>query len=313
MGLSNEERYTKFFWSMKAWRAQVHEFASKLDDDRVSDTTLEKTRDVANSWVARLDRLVGLVLRKTNTNSAYWLMGERDNSFRDLMADEFTLRYSNPPEEEEQKEHVDSARWWLEQADMVHTVDHLHSSGFQPPPQGLMALARWWDFYNYFSAILYSVGRYDDNLFGNEVGDGLTQLMGEMVNRRFEVCFGSYGHAEAAKMETYLLLKNRAFHLLLDAEFKAKGPDYFDKPFDGRALWKRIAMYTRAELHDVFEKAQNEKWEWEREYNKKEAEKRAAAAPVNGLYGPPHPPKPKPEDPAPVAAQAKQKRKGKTK
>lgn len=286
MGLSNEERLSKFFWSMQDFRSKLHDFAERLPDERTSVYTSERARDVARGWVAQVDLLVGLLLRRTNRGgSTYWLMGEGEQSLGALRSETYQLSHDAEPDSYGilREAEYETVSWWRENADHAMAADRLQFSGFKKR-DGLVSLAKWWDLYGYFSAVLYAMDRYDDALFPQAVQDGFIRLIGEMTNRRFEVCYG-YAQDDHAKQEMYLLLKLKAFHLLLsEEEKKRKGDDYFKKKFDGYALWEKVAKLSAKDMKALFDGEQERKWKWEREYRATEAEKKEEKA--DGLFGP---------------------------
>lgn len=295
MGLSNEERLSRFFWLMQDFRAKLHDFAERLSVERTNVYTTERVQAVARGWVEQADRLVGLLLRRTNRGgSTYWFLGEGEQSFGALRSEPYELTYDAEPNAyaASQDAEYETAHWWADNADYAMAADGLQRSGFKRRPE-LVLLAKWWDLYGYFSAILYVMDRYDDDLFPQEVQDGFVQLMGEMTNRRFEVCYGcDSANQECAKQEYYLLLKFKAFRLLLQQETKPlKGDDYFKKKFDGYALWDKVAKMSAKDLKKLFDEEQERKSNWESEYRAKEFEKKEKKA--DGLFGP----KVSPDDP----------------
>jgi len=184
------------------------------------------------------------------------------------------------------EDEVESVSWWAENAGMEMAAERLQGHGYLRH-EGLTALGKWWDLYSYISAVIYPMWRYDDDLFPAAVQEGFTRLVGEMVNRRFEVCFGYSNESSRGRMETYLLLKHRAFHVLLkEAGKKQKGMDYLKKQFDGYALWDTVAKLSAKDLVDLFKKESDEKWAWDQKYHADEAEKEKKNPKLDGLFGP---------------------------
>ena len=286
MGLSDEERLTKFFWAMQGWRKKLCKFADSFKQgDTTSMYTSEKKRDVVRGWVRELDRLVGLCLRKTDFSSAYWLMGPNEDSFAGLMGEAYSLDVDASPDS---YAHLDdperlSVRWWLYEADYAEAADRLQRG--RQKHDGLRELAAWWDCYSYFAAVMYPVWRYQDAFFPAGVRGGLTRLVGEMVNRRFEVSVGDY-NGDAARMERYLLLKHRAVVLLLEKESNSRhGDAYFREEFDGSAVYEKVAGMSAKDLKSFFDEESKRKWEWDKEY--REGEMKKSEEKPDGLFGPP--------------------------
>lgn len=285
MGLSNEERMSKFLWCMQSWRKKVVELQAAISRQKDRD----EARAVVAKWVETIDHLTGQFVRGANQNSAYWILGENADSFHGLMADPYDIRadaepsgYASMPEGE-----YETVQWWQNNADFDFVASRLVFSPYKSH-EGLEQLAKWWDQQMYISAVIYPVWRYQDDLFPSGIKQAFETLVGEMVNRRFEVCFSEYGVAEKEqhRMETYLLLKSKAFHLLLRDETKnLKGKDYFNKKFDGYALLAKVAAMSAKDLKDLFEAEDKRKWDWDRKYHADEEAKKVEK--VSGLFGPP--------------------------
>jgi len=285
MGLSNEERVTKFLWCMLGWRKKVVELQESVSRQRRGD----KARGVTAKWVKTIDHLTGQVVRGANRNSAYWIMGENEGSFHGLMSQPYDIRsdaepsgYEGLPEGE-----YEAVQWWQDNADFSFVAQRLVFPPYKGH-EGLDSLAKWWDQHGYVSAVVYAVWRYQDGLFSPKIRREFEVLVGEMTNRRFEVCFSEHG-VEAKtqhKMETYLLLKSKAFHLMLRDETKnLKGEAYFKRKFDGYKLFEKVAAMSAKDLKDLFDAEDKRKWDWDRQYRKDEEAKKVEK--VSGLFGPP--------------------------
>jgi hypothetical protein len=183
------------------------------------------------------------------------------------------------------KSKYETVSWWSDEVDHSFLVSRLQGHPFSSH-EGINALAKWWDAYAYWSAISYAVWRYDDSLFSKEIQDGLHALWGEMLSRRFEVCFAPYGSKEEeVKLELFMLNKLKAFKLLLRDESKSwKGKRYFEKKFPGYELLERVGKMSAKDLKDLFEKEQKRKWDWERKYHQQEEAKKEKKE--SGIIGP---------------------------
>lgn len=309
MGLSNEERISKFFWTAQGWRKNLAELARKVGDSRVSWYTHERCDEVVNRWVAEVDTLVGLVhLKTSNGGSMFWMLGEGDRSLRGVRSESYQLRSDAQPQTYVTMEEpeVETVRWWQDHADHAKTAERLTGYGYKNH-EGLAAIAHWWDCYGYMSSLSYALNRYDDKLFADAVHERFTRLCGEIINRRFEICFGAIENENVFKTEQYLLSKHNAFHSMLeDATKKLRGTDYFKKKFDGNALYERIAKMSAKDLFEFFEAKQKAKWDWDRKYHADEAKKADANPKPDGLFGPPVI-VPAPEAPVPPKAKRKTK------
>ena len=288
MGLSNEERYTKFFWSAMGFRRNLAELAQRVGDERVDWTTDERCGAIVRGWVRTMDHMVGEMHQKTaGGGSAYWLMGESETSLRGLLSEPYNLRVDAEPETFilATEPEYETVGWWSRKADHSMTADRLQGHPYQSH-KGLKELALWWDAYGFLSALSYPLNRYKDKCFPKSIHKAFTQLSGEMINRRFEVCFGA-ADDDAPRIEQYLLVKHNAFHSLLEEEMKKRqGDDYLKKKFDGYKLYEQVAKMTAKDLSDHFEKKRDAKYEWERKYHADEEKKREANPKASGLFGP---------------------------
>lgn len=282
MGLSNEERLTKFFWAAKSWRSRLVDLQEQIGRKE------KESKAVVGDWIRRIDLLVGEVMLQTNRNSAYWLFGENDGSVAHLLAQDYDLRqYAEPDSYATMPETAyESISWWQDNVDHFFLVGRLQGHPFSSH-EGINALARWWDAYAYISALIYPMWRYHDDLFPRKVQQQFKRLCGEMLNRRFEVCFPTCGtpDEEQYKLELFLLMKLRAFHLLLKTETKNwKGKRYLEKKYPGYELLERVGKMSALDLHNLFEKEQKRKWDWDRKYHRDEEAKKVKKE--SGILGP---------------------------
>lgn len=281
MGLSNEERMTKFLWCMQGWRKKVVDLQESLGRKE------EKSRRVVGSWVKRIDGMTGEIVQGANRNSAYWLLGENEGSFHGLMSNPYDLRSDAEPDSYSVmgESKYETAGWWSSEVDFSFVASRIVFPPYKSH-EGLAQLAKWWDQHGYVSAIIYPVWRYDDDLFSKRVKNEFQKLIGEMTNLRFEVCFSEYGDkTDQHRIETYLLLKSKAFHLLLQQETKKlKGAAYLEKKFNGYALFKKVAAMSALDLKNLFDAESKRKWDWDRKYHKDEDAKKVEKA--SGLFGP---------------------------
>ncbi len=269
MGLSNEERFTKFFWAAGHWRDALESLEYKVDEDK---------RPKVRNWIQTVDQLVGRThLRVSGSGGLHWLIGENSDNFLSFMLDEHSIEYPQRSIEDvlgaETK--YDSAAWWSEHVTYGRLADHLTRHPFKAQP-GLFAIAAWWDAYGYMTALHYPMKRYDDELFGKDVLASFEQLCGEIINERFEVCFGGMSE-RATLVEQYLLAKHKLFHMLLEEEDKR---EWFDKAIKGSELVRRVGQMSRKQMVEVFKAAREKAWERTKEMNKRDAPE------ADGLFGP---------------------------
>jgi hypothetical protein len=284
MGLGTDERYAKFFFTMQGWRSKLNELRRALEAERTSAYSTETSASVVTSWIARIDLLVGQCLRLTNSSSAYWILGENKDSFVGLLTNPYELNDSDSDKAAVlfPDPTAGSIEAWLRDSSYKETASYLQSNAVRH--EGLNALAAWWDAFAYVSAVMYPVWRYEDDLFSSEIKVGFLALIGEMVNRRFEVCFGANSPKSPARSELFLLLKHRAFHVLLD-ELGRTIPkeEYWTKIIDGEGLYARIASMNSKELKAFFEAELTRKHKQDCEYDTEEAAKQEQKS--DGLFG----------------------------
>lgn len=301
MGLSSEERISKFFWSAQGWRKKLGALKEAVGHNPTSHTSgREYADEIVHEWIRELDWMVGYVQQHSgNPGNVFWILGEGDKSLQGLRSDPYSLRRdAEPPDAALQKIHgppeYETARWWSEEADHEMTAARLEFYPFKSHPH-LHALAVWWDMYGYISSMAYPIFRYDDGLFSPSITDRFYRLSGEMINRRFDVVFGT-DTDNVERTEQYLLLKHRAFHMLLHKETeKLQGNAYFETKFDGYKLYERVAQMSAKELSDLFEAEREARYKQSRAYDENEAAKKKQNVKADGLFGPPIVPPSDPE------------------
>lgn len=146
--------------------------------------------------------MLGTQILKQETNSAYWLMGPNEDNFAGLLTQEsvrWTGEDTSPPH--------DSFGYWEREFNHAFVVSRWHGWGFARE-DGLEVLAAWWDQWQWVGATLYPLYRYHDKVFPRQVREDLTALLGEMVNRRYELC-GEFEWSEPRHAETLELLSEK--------------------------------------------------------------------------------------------------------
>lgn len=291
MGLSNEERFSKFFWGVEGWRRELMKLSAEVLDSQAVYKGSETCKEVVADWIRRIDLMTGLVHRANGNGGIYWLAGEGDSCLRALLSDPYLLKADAHPEGYAlPTPHKDeSAAGWGD-ADFSMTASRLEFPPFKSR-EGVKALAQWWDAYGYLSHIAYPIYRYDDDLFTPEVKRVFTELSGEIINRRFDVCFSYWvDKSDHERVERYLLLKHRAFHLLLEEDVERlglHGEGYFEKEYDGRALYEIVGKMSAKDLIELFKKHAKAQDERQREHNLKHSDQEKP----DGVLGPPVPKK----------------------
>lgn len=298
MGLSSEERFNRFFASVHCWREKLSTLHYELGETKAKvRATYAPAAPIVAEWIRRVDLLVGMQVERLNTNSGYWVLGENEMSFAGVSSQYHDL--PSGPSFFHRKPEYESIYWWTQNADHRMTADRLE---FHPlkRTEGAKMLALWWDAYPYLSSIYYAVNRYQDNLFPENVRTELAALVGESINRRFEVCLPADDYEEARKLELHLLLKHKVFHRLLDKAGKEASPgSYASGKFDGFALYEQVAKLNTKALRQWLEDDERDRWAESTNADEKQRQKREAenAGRYEGLYGPPEPPRETPPQP----------------
>lgn len=275
MGLSSDERVSIFLWTAQHWRKGLSSLYRSLGDSKVSCYTDEKCNAIVKKWIQKLDLLVGNTLKNGNP-----LLSLRSDTHQ-AYASNFRT---------ETKGEFESAPWWQSNADYEMTARRLQFPPFKSHPH-LLKLALWWDCYDFIDSALYPLHRYSNGLFDN-ILEPFAQLHGEIVNRRFDVCFGDFiDDAEenfkiAENTERFLLLKHDIFHSLLKDKTKnIKGDAFFKKTFNGYALYEAVGKMTIKEMNEFFKKKTNERYVAERKFDSMNTTKPSKPDGLFGLVG----------------------------
>lgn len=243
MGLSNEERLGKFFWTAMEWRKRLVQLA-----------VVAERKAPVRRWMRQLDELVGMVQHAKSGGGSYWILGEDETALRGLMMDTFSLEYRGDPVEPELPK-MDSVAWHRTRLGIVEVAARL-TSGKYRDSQTVCAMAAWWHAYDCVSAMAYPVFRYDDRLFSSTMKRAFRRLTGEMVNLRFEVCCGLWvGDAE---LEQLLLTKHEA--LVISFERRTRKLKESAR-FDFEALLAEVAAMTPKKLGEFFKAEREETYQ----------------------------------------------------
>jgi hypothetical protein len=264
MGLSNEERIKKFFWSAMWWRRRLQILVEALHGRGQDCRDLKNPTGakVVEGWVSRLDHIVGRMIVRTNFTGGYWLLGSNEDSFQELCGDQYGLgNYSKPEDGErfsiDRTAEYGSLKHWQTMG-FAELARKLSSSKFsQQHHDEMLITGMWWDQFRYVDSLLYPVDRYADGLFA-DIRDDLVQLLGEMTARRMDIQLDRYAvgsdrsdMATNCMVEQALLCKHKVLmHLLDDAEKQQDPPrntaNATKLSEQARAKWQKRyeALYT---------------------------------------------------------------------
>lgn len=303
MGLSDEERVSKFYRAMCGWRRSLVKLQNVHLPEAMSYEQPRYSAEVG-SWIATLDDIVGMQIERTNTNSAYWIFGSNENGYRSHFENTYGL--GNRPSIEE-KSKRDSLSWWISHTDIVIVAAQLNGHPFSHN-SWVAYFAAWWEQWNWVDAILYPVRRYEDNVFSEKVKAALTRLIGEMANRRYDM-FSEHTVSdenvdECCATESALLAKYRLVHLLFTKEsskiwklvrndkqrLAMRKKEYEDR-FDGHALIARVGKMSLFEVKSLLdaeeERLYNERSKQDKKRFEEEQEKKKKDPKYDGILGPP--------------------------
>lgn len=243
MGLSNEERLGKFFWTTMEWRKRL-----------VQLTAVAERKAPVRRWVRQLDEMVGMVQHKAGGGGSYWILGEDETALRGLMMDTFSLEYRGDPAEPELPK-FNTVAAHRARLGIVEVAVRL-TSGKYRGSQTVRAMAAWWHAYDCVSALAYPIFRYDDRLFSSALKRAFRRLTGEMVNLRFEVCCGLW--AGDAELEQLLLTKHEALVISFERRTRKLKES---APFDFEALLAEVAAMTPKKVGEFFKAEREEAYQ----------------------------------------------------
>lgn len=285
MGLSNEERISKFYNTMRYWRADIIALRNSIDRQ----TGRNARRRVA-AWITELDEIVGLMISSKDSNSAYWILGPNDSNYRSFFQSQHGLgawqkvRTGNPDddwnigEDPHAKVQSLSFEWWSKQVTIVDFARRITDDRYDSQHNHIAIItAAWWTQWDWVDALLYPLNRYQDNCFPRAVHKRVSRLIGLMANTRYSLLSESqdgtvsdYYENVIRGVEQALLCKWRVFCLMMNTASneitKGKmGADYIkatrtDK-FDCEAIIGRIAGMNLAQVQKFLDDDEHAKYE----------------------------------------------------
>ena len=259
MGLSNDERYNKVFYTLKGLRKVLKEEWSeyRLKELTYLDAELKKLLlNLDNS--AR--QLTGMVFQWFDSNGGYWLFGENENGFRGYHSDCFWAK---------DKQDEDIFKRPEDEAQVPDFEQFAKRIGFD---KDLVFLAKWWELYSYIPALLYPINRYDDNAFSTEFKSEFNKLLSYIADLKPETNDQS---------EKVMLLKYKLFYT--EATKGIKNLDYEKQD----TCLKKYRNMTQQEIEDLQRKQREDKFKWDRKYHaEQEAKREVKTDPVYGILPP---------------------------
>lgn len=291
MGLSIEERLSKFYWSMTYWRHSINRLADELSQSRMLTCPKPYAEETVRGWVARIDRIVGKCVTQSDNNSLYWIMGSNEANYKSLFEEYYSLGYQN--QFEQQTASYGSLAWVKEHYDLTMVAQKWTDKEFHMRDATIIA-AMWWDAYRYIAALLYPINRYNDGLFQSVIVE-FTELVGEMINCRYHIMNdGSMSDRYASvhelgrsidqsrEIEHVLLCKYRVFkdklqkaeheviHNLRGAEYEKA---YYADQFDVASIVTEVESMSLVDTKEYLETMYRESEQKNSECHQKKAEK----------------------------------------
>lgn len=293
MGLSNEERYTKFFNGLRLLKVRFTAFQNYLERET------EYNKDaiaVIQKWSSKVDYITGLLSRRLDSSSLYWVIGLGDDSFQGLYGSYYGLadqRGSKP--DGLIKDY--SVEYYKENEDIVDFAKSLTKNSPNWQREDVISLAHWWKCYEISGFLYYALFRYNDDCFPKSINDEITSLFGEMITRRFSLVANINGNddeSEQYHLEQVLLTKWKVFQHVLSNWRCVKDPKtgYYkeEKGFDRwkteiriEEVYDKVINMSLVDVEEYFKKVQDEKREQDNKYHDSEAKKKEGK--VDGLVG----------------------------
>lgn len=256
MGLSNDERYAKVFYTLNGLRETLKD---DWADRQLKELTyyLSDLREVVNKIDDSTRQLTGMVFQWFDTNGGYWLFGENEHGFRGYHADSF---WAKDKRDDDIFKRVDE-----ELSRILSFEQFVKRAGFD---KKLVLLAKWWELYSYVPALLYPVKRYDDDAFDSQFKSELNRLLSYISDLKPEA---------DEQSEKVILLKYRSFY-----DECTKGMKNLDYEKQDACLKKFVNM-TQKELEDLVREKRDEKFAWRKKYDEEQAAKKGEK--VDPVYG----------------------------
>lgn len=222
MGLGNEERFEKALYTLLGMLGQLdtREYTTWKDD--WAKEHVDAVRESAT-------QLLGMIVQRLDTTSAYWLMGESSSGLRSLTCEFFRAEDSQDYFNMLMDDDSDRGGHGMSLANFSGRL------GFNRHP-GMKELADWWELWAYIPAILYPVNRYEDRLFNKEFKQELNRLIASMMQLKQRLV----AYKDLDQKEKVLLLKYSFFD---DSRYND------DVPLDDRL--ETLRNMTQEELEEA--------------------------------------------------------------
>lgn len=171
MGLSKEERLLGALYTLR-------QLGHELDADSFNywDHSYSRVKKYVAEVRGIVEQLIGLLIQRTETNTAYWILGPTRDGFEGMLKGNLSLF---PQESNDFLGALVDAQVEEHSLNDVSLHQFAHEAGFTKH-SGVNELLRWWELWAYIPALLYRVNRYDDDLFSSEFRHQLNRLIAQM-------------------------------------------------------------------------------------------------------------------------------------
>lgn len=218
MGLSNGERYYTTFYVLNSLRRHLDEHWREASPE------IEKVRESSR-------QLTSLLLQTTDTNQAYWLLGDNSSGLRGIHTSHFWASDAGS-EEYTQK---------LKDGHLFTFAEFAERGGFSA---SLVELAKWWELFEFVPAILYAVNRYKDGCYSKEFK--------KEMNRLFAYIADVKDPNESEQAERVLLIKYGFFYRKVMSQYPPM-PNYSAQ----KECMEEICNWTQEMLEEKYEEYQD--------------------------------------------------------
>lgn len=283
MGLSDEERLSRFYFGATRFRKHLKHLKSILR--RADNGTIK----LVDGYIEELDLIVGMVIQKSDSTSSFWFAGMPEDSYASLFHGEGKdLAQAGLPDEPDLPFWVKegSLGEFIREYDLVWLAEHSCQHLNEWDEITCKALAMWWTAWEEIGNFFYAVNRYHDDLFGEEVKTRLLRLVGRMANGRYRLTGDGYEESDTKKanqIEQLLLGRHQAFQVALQIERTRLGDQADIKPFDRWDFLEAFQSKSLFDIHQMLEGFRAKEREQKYESQKPGPDKHS------GLHGPPMP------------------------
>lgn len=283
MGLSDEERLQKFYFGAMRFRNHLKHLKSVMR--RANANTLK----IVDGFIDEVDLLVGMVIRSTDSSSAFWFAGMPEGEYAALFhREDDEMAQAGLPVENDRPSWIKegSLADFASNYDLNWLAEHSLENLNEWDALTCRSLAAWWTAWDEVGNFFYVLNRYNDDLFGEEVKTRFMRLIGRFANTRYRLTGDGWELSDTRKahrIEKALLGRHQAFKVVLENERKRRGLRADTAPFQRWDFLKAFQKMSLFDLHQVIEKTRQKERKEKYKCQHPDVEK------VDTLFGPPMP------------------------